>query len=610
MDAADIQDDGLLDLSDAIVLISYEVLGGPSPCSPFPEAGMDPNEDNLTCNSTGGGGAVEDPAARLEILDATATSDGKFTTTVLVSSSRTLAGFEGTIAVEGGILADGQSIEPTNLTAFEKTNFNAASVHGQKLHFGFLASIHKPVSLPPGDGVAVVELTSICLAAGTPAGSYALTIETGELVDYETAQAIHPVLTGATLTVSADLAQGAGCDSLADAPATPACGGSQPPDPPDPCDPCDPPPDDVPGVDFRRGDANSDGRLSISDGLMIRRYLFNGDRAPPCLDSADTNDDASLDISDYIHVLVYLFLGGGQPPSPSGVVGPDPTADQLGCVEYAVEPPEETDDLVAIGAVQGAAGQTVEIPVYLTSDAEVEAYQLVLRYDPAVLSFPLAGGGGETIEEMGLSLAGTYYGEMYGTKSFNGYFSLTPNQEEGILFVAFIPHIVKEEYATPPGSERLVFKFLGTISPDAEPGTETVLEPTNGPDGGGVGPELLVNELTHRGDARFVSVVPQTAPGVLRIIPDILIFRGDSSQDGVVNLSDAVYTLNWLFLGGPEPLCPDEADANDDGNVDISDPIATLQTLFLGSSSIAPPYPLKDFDPTVDSLGPCIHVTP
>ena len=361
-------------------------------------------------------------------------------------------------------------------------------------------------------------------------------------------------------------------------------------------------------VDFRRGDANADGRLSISDGLMIRRFLFQGDRPPTCMDTADVNDDGDrggIDISDYIYLLGYLFVGGPHPPSPWGAAGPDPTPDPIDCAEYNVVPPEETDDLVAIGAVEGVPGQTVEIPVVLTNDVEIEAYQLVLHYDPAIITFQeaLVATGFDLAP---LSLDGTYYeGRYTDLDGFGGFFSMSPNAEDGTLILAFIPHVIWEEYATPPGFETLVFKFMGTISPDAEPGTETVLEPTSGPDGEGVGPELLRNELTYRGDARFVSVVPRTAGGIARIIPDILIFRGDSSQDGLIDMSDAIYTLDYLFRGGPEPACLDEADANDDGAIDLSDPIATLQALYVGIGSIAPPYPDKGFDPTLDCLGPC-----
>ena len=65
--------------------------------------------------------------------------------------------------------------------------------------------------------------------------------------------------------------------------------------------------------------------------------------------------------------------------------------------------------------------------------------------------------------------------------------------------------------------------------------------------------------------------------------------RGDSQGDNHVQIGDAVLTLNWLFLGAPEPRCVASADASADGRVDISDPIWTLVWLFMGGAP--PPAP-------------------
>jgi len=48
-DADDANDDGLLDLSDAVYLFYYLFLGGPPPADPFPAVGRDPTADGLYC---------------------------------------------------------------------------------------------------------------------------------------------------------------------------------------------------------------------------------------------------------------------------------------------------------------------------------------------------------------------------------------------------------------------------------------------------------------------------------------------------------------------------------------------------------------------------------
>ena len=65
--------------------------------------------------------------------------------------------------------------------------------------------------------------------------------------------------------------------------------------------------------------------------------------------------------------------------------------------------------------------------------------------------------------------------------------------------------------------------------------------------------------------------------------------RGDSNGDGETNLTDAVYTLNHLFLGGPEPDCLEAADSDDSGAVDVTDPIRVLDHLFQGGPEPEPP---------------------
>jgi len=69
---------------------------------------------------------------------------------------------------------------------------------------------------------------------------------------------------------------------------------------------------------------------------------------------------------------------------------------------------------------------------------------------------------------------------------------------------------------------------------------------------------------------------------VSSIIGDIgILMRGDANHDGVLDLSDPVKILSYLFVGGPPPNCLAVADANVDSSVDISDSILLLTYLFV-----------------------------
>jgi len=90
--------------------------------------------------------------------------------------------------------------------------------------------------------------------------------------------------------------------------------------------------DDIPGVLFRRGQADLAPSLDISDAISILRFLFAGTAEIDCLDAADTDDSGQVDITDGVRVLDHLFLGGDPPPAPGpSECGEDPTADLLGC---------------------------------------------------------------------------------------------------------------------------------------------------------------------------------------------------------------------------------------------------------------------------------------
>lgn len=85
--------------------------------------------------------------------------------------------------------------------------------------------------------------------------------------------------------------------------------------------------------------------------------------------------------------------------------------------------------------------------------------------------------------------------------------------------------------------------------------------------------------------------------------------RGDSNADAQVDLSDAVATLQYLFIGGMQPPCLDAADVDDDGEIAITDPIALLGYLFLGGRPIPAPWPGCGADLTDDGI-PCATYPP
>jgi hypothetical protein len=76
--------------------------------------------------------------------------------------------------------------------------------------------------------------------------------------------------------------------------------------------------------------------------------------------------------------------------------------------------------------------------------------------------------------------------------------------------------------------------------------------------------------------------------------------RGNANADDNTDLSDAVFVLNYLFLGGAAPSCEDAADCDDNGALEITDGIYLLNYLFLGGLQPPAPFPECGLDPTIE----------
>ena len=72
--------------------------------------------------------------------------------------------------------------------------------------------------------------------------------------------------------------------------------------------------------------------------------------------------------------------------------------------------------------------------------------------------------------------------------------------------------------------------------------------------------------------------------------------RGEANGDGDIDVSDALMIVLHLF-GGMELLFPETLDADDSGVVDLSDVVFLVGYLFVGGSPPPPPFPARGIDP-------------
>jgi hypothetical protein len=84
--------------------------------------------------------------------------------------------------------------------------------------------------------------------------------------------------------------------------------------------------------------------------------------------------------------------------------------------------------------------------------------------------------------------------------------------------------------------------------------------------------------------------------------PPAMFLRADVNGDALVDISDAVTTLFYLFAGRLID-CEDAADADDNEVVDVTDAVFLLDFLFRRGRAPFPPYPTPGADPAGTALG-------
>jgi RNA polymerase sigma factor (sigma-70 family) len=228
LNAADANDDGRVMVSDAILIFNTFSRGAVIP-PPFPDTGSDPTANGdlgVDCQAYGDGDPLPSQGAALKVLEAISPGGGNphAVITIAMSSPRSIAGYRGTIRLEG-IIADfsGRTDPkvpevglPDDLTGtVVETNFAAdfsfVRVSATELQFGFWRAppwVREPVEA--GEDVPLIEIP-VCLAAGVRAGEYPIPLEFGELVDADTGRTVEPSLVSGTLSVLDDVVDGLGC---------------------------------------------------------------------------------------------------------------------------------------------------------------------------------------------------------------------------------------------------------------------------------------------------------------------------------------------------------------------------------------------------------------
>lgn len=244
------------------------------------------------------------------------------------------------------------------------------------------------------------------------------------------------------------------------------------------------------------------------------------------------------------------------------------------------------EDLMWIEDTTAIPGSQAELIVNLDNDYHIQGFQCAISWDSNVFSHVDENTTGLDIEIL--------------MSPFNvEFFTSTHNDqlEPGIGWAAcaaifdFSPPFGGQMMA--PGNGNSIVRFqLSVVADNALVGSCSEITPVNG-----LGQPVIHNVLTIDG----ISTLPNLQAGTVCFVNAQSFLRGDANDDGVLNLADAIFMINYFFADGFGPTCNSAADPNGDFAVDIGDVIYLINHQFLDGAQPVSPWPGCGADPAGES---------
>jgi hypothetical protein len=292
------------------------------------------------------------------------------------------------------------------------------------------------------------------------------------------------------------------------------------------------------------GDANSDGAFNISDMVFLISYLFAGGTAPDScggnpIGIGNADGCGIVTISDVYTIMRKFSCEGSMP---SGCENTLPCQKTVRGVVRVGNPP------YAVGS-----GNTVAIPIYITTDFPLAAYSLgftcpssnieLTSIDYSGSQVNIAKGTGGVLQNGSQILAGTVL-HCANTVTYNDalLFKVNARILQGCPYQAFL----LDSAFVPPGGEFVLIGENGEqYSPEFIPNDPIC---TGCGDANG---DCAINISDAVSLITYIFLPFPITPGDCNYPKGL----GDANGDVVVNISDAVYLIAYIFAGGAAPHC-------------------------------------------------------
>jgi hypothetical protein len=297
---------------------------------------------------------------------------------------------------------------------------------------------------------------------------------------------------------------------------------------------------------YYRGDINLDCiSYTPFDFLLFVNFL---DQGPDVFLDSDRQYPASDINADGINVtiadLVYMdrVIIHDAPAFPESFVSDGPESDKQA-------------DRMILGTAAAPPGGTVSLPLFFENTLPATGITFNIVFDSTLLSI-------QNVETIGTRL--------------ESWTQVHPVVKPGALFLHAMPNYLGESPSLDslPAEFGTLVKINFIVSDQAPLGIAIPIEFQNDPYW-----QLYwghYNAYTQDG-VNFIQ--PTTVSGWISVSSEVL--RGDVNRDGVVDGSDVVYLINYLFIGGPAPDPLELGDANCDGVVNSGDVVYLVNYLFI-----------------------------
>lgn len=99
--------------------------------------------------------------------------------------------------------------------------------------------------------------------------------------------------------------------------------------------------------------------------------------------------------------------------------------------------------------------------------------------------------------------------------------------------------------------------------------------------------DTLIEDYTHTGFLQLYALSAQLCfdDVVILSLSSPPVLCGDANNDSSINVSDAVYLINYVFVGGSPPNPYEAGNPNCDESVNVSDAVWIINYVFVGGNS-------------------------